>query len=191
MTEIDLNRHHIRTARVVKETTHVSIKFRIDAMLEKQKYDRLNHNINIWIIKSLPLILPNRRNNCHPFVDRLLHLSISLRCIQTQNFPLESAKYSSPTILYLFLSSSQLVVKLYFHSERLCSCTATGGRRNVNIKILSHSFGTHLVTSTHVVALVYHWRIIEVELVAQPTIRIVPVLTRNLAALTRFRSATE
>lgn len=54
---------------------------------------------------------------------------------------------------------------------------------------LTHKKAQYLVTSTHVVALEDHGGIVKVELAAQPSVAIVPVLTRNLTALARIGRA--
>lgn len=56
--------------------------------------------------------------------------------------------------------------------------------------IKEQNINSHLVTPTNVVALKDHRRIIKIELIAQSSVGVVPVLTRNFAALTRLRGAT-
>lgn len=88
MFEIHTNRNRIRFTRMIQETTHISIEIGIDAMLWKNSLiiyepsERWTHKRRKKIVSFLPLMHPNRRNNCHRYDDRLQHRSIFRPCIR-------------------------------------------------------------------------------------------------------------
>lgn len=141
-----------------------------------------------------PPIPPDQRSNYRPSSGPPRHSSGSLPCTRRQTCPWVCPPNKPPTIPCSSSSSAPPAMPLYCHAAPPGSCTATEGEEHFIIK--QHQSPTHkihrphLVTPTHVVALKDHGRIVKVKLVAEPAVRIVPVLTRDLAALTRVRGAT-
>lgn len=188
MLNVDTYWNHIGFTRVIQEATYVAIKIGVDAMLLENSCYKKNYPF----LRLLDTHLSSQ-------IKKVVVIGATIRLSFSQYFT--SILHNKSPLWYIYQSTNAptlfFLLALEYLERQLGSILDNSilayelKKSDMSITIeTTQTKVLNLIAPTNVITLENHSRIIEIEFSIDPSIRIVPIVTGNLTALTLVGSAT-